>query len=88
MSIEKIPQCGRFSGGGLHLSAIKGKILLPLAPFFSMFLEVVSKPPLGLNLCVGLRRSILEIFPIWMLVPIFLIGAVGYHGLPFYPAGF
>jgi hypothetical protein len=40
-------------------------------------IEVVSKPPLGLNLCVGLRRPILEIFPIWMLVPIFLIGAVG-----------
>ena len=25
-------------------------------------IEVVSKPPFGLNLCVGLRRSILEIF--------------------------
>jgi len=29
-------------------------------------LEVVSKPPLGLNFCVGLRRSILEIFPIFL----------------------
>jgi hypothetical protein len=29
-------------------------------------LEVVSKPPLGLNLCVGLRRPILEIFPIFL----------------------
>jgi hypothetical protein len=27
---------------------------------------VVSKPPLGLNLCVGLRRPILEIFPIFL----------------------
>jgi hypothetical protein len=29
-------------------------------------IEVVSKPPLGLNLCVGPRRSILEIFPIFL----------------------
>jgi len=29
-------------------------------------LEVVLKPPLGLNFCVGLRRSILEIFPIFL----------------------
>jgi hypothetical protein len=30
------------------------------------FLKVVSKPPLGLNLCVGQRRSILEIFQIFL----------------------
>ena len=28
--------------------------------------EVGSKPPLGLNLCVGLGRPILEIFPIFL----------------------
>ncbi len=45
-------------------------------------LEVVSTPPLGFKLCVGLRYPILEIFPIWKLVPIFLIGAVGRLSLP------
>jgi len=30
------------------------------------FIEMVSKSPLGLNLCVGLRRPILEIFPIFL----------------------
>ena len=29
-------------------------------------LEVVSKPPLGLNLCVELKRPILEISPIFL----------------------
>jgi hypothetical protein len=33
---------------------------------WSVGLEVVSKPPLGLNLCVGLRRSSLEIFSIFL----------------------
>ena len=31
-----------------------------------MQIELVSKPPLGLNLCVGLIRPILEIFPIFL----------------------
>jgi hypothetical protein len=35
-----------------------------------IFLEVVSKPPLGLNLCVGLRCSILKIFTIFLRLPV------------------
>jgi hypothetical protein len=31
-----------------------------------MALEVVSKPPLGSNLCVGGRRSILKILNVFM----------------------
>jgi hypothetical protein len=46
------------------------------------------KTPLGLNLCVELKHPSLETFPIWMLVPIFFIGAVGRFSPPFYPAGF
>jgi len=40
--------------------------------FDMLFIEVVSKPPLRLNLCVGVSRPILEIFPIflWLAAPV------------------
>jgi len=66
----------------------------PMVDNYDIAVEVVSKPPSDsisqrrTSLCVGLRRPILEIFSVWMLVPIFLIGAVGRLSPPFYPAGF
>ena len=38
--------------------------------------EVVSKPPIMPNFGVGAKISILEIFNIWMFIPLYFSGAV------------